>query len=169
MKIDTNLSWQYHVNNLSIKLNRANALLFKMRKYVSFKTLRSIYFAVSDSQLSCCSLVWSQNCGTVQRFLILQKRLLESSIFNQGLPIPVSYSSKARSYNFKIKFTQRISYLSVNLQIIYHYQSLIHSLVQFSFFPDQHNYKTSSSTQGSLIKLFYMTNRYGNYSITVNV
>ena len=37
VKIDANLSWQYHVNDLSIKLNRANALLFKMRKYVSFK------------------------------------------------------------------------------------------------------------------------------------
>ena len=33
VKIDTTLSWQYHVNHLSIKLNRANALLFKMRKY----------------------------------------------------------------------------------------------------------------------------------------
>ena len=29
-----NLSWKYHVNDLSSKLNRANALLFKMRKYV---------------------------------------------------------------------------------------------------------------------------------------
>ena len=29
VKIDTNLSWQYHVNDLSIKLNGANALLFK--------------------------------------------------------------------------------------------------------------------------------------------
>ena len=35
VKIDTNLSWQYHVNDLSIKLNRANVLPFKMRKYVS--------------------------------------------------------------------------------------------------------------------------------------
>ena len=49
VKIDTNLSWQYHVNDLSIKLNRANALLFKMRKYV--KILRSIYFAIFDSHL----------------------------------------------------------------------------------------------------------------------
>ena len=38
VKIDTNLSWQYQVNDLSIKLNRTNALLFKMRKYVSLKT-----------------------------------------------------------------------------------------------------------------------------------
>ena len=65
VKIDTNLSWQYHVNDLSIKLNRANALLFKMRKYVSLKILRSIYFAIFDSYLSYCCLVWAQNCSTI--------------------------------------------------------------------------------------------------------
>ena len=37
VKIDTNLSCQYLVNDLSIKLNRTNALLFKMRKYVGLK------------------------------------------------------------------------------------------------------------------------------------
>ena len=30
--IETNPSWQYHVNDLSIKLDRVNAVLFKMRK-----------------------------------------------------------------------------------------------------------------------------------------
>ena len=49
VKIDTNLNWEHHVNDLSIKLNRANALLFKMRKYVNLKILRSIYFAIFDS------------------------------------------------------------------------------------------------------------------------
>ena len=38
----------------------------------------------------------------------------------------------------------------------------------FSFFSDQYNYETSSSTQGNLTKLFYKTNRYGKYSITVS-
>ena len=66
VKIDTNLSWQYHVNDLSVKLNRANVLLFKMRKYVSCKILRSIYFAIFDSYLSYCCLVWAQNCSTIQ-------------------------------------------------------------------------------------------------------
>ena len=66
VKTDTNLSWQYHANDLSIKLNRANALLFKMRKYVSLKILRSICFAIFDSCLSYCCLVWAQNCGTIQ-------------------------------------------------------------------------------------------------------
>ena len=35
VKIDTNLNWQYHVNDLSVELSRPNALLFKMRKYVN--------------------------------------------------------------------------------------------------------------------------------------
>ena len=76
VKIDTNLSWQYHVNDLSIKLNRANALLFKMRKYVSLKILRSIYFAIFDSYLSYCCLVWTQNSSSIQRIITLQKKAI---------------------------------------------------------------------------------------------
>ena len=74
VKLDTNLSWQYHVNDLSIKLNRANALLFKMRKYVNLKILRSIYFAIFDSYISYFSLAWAQNCSTIQRIIMLQKK-----------------------------------------------------------------------------------------------
>ena len=51
VKIDTKLRWQHHVNDLSVKVNRANALLFKMRKYVGLKILRSIYFAIFDTYL----------------------------------------------------------------------------------------------------------------------
>ena len=68
VKIDTPLSWQDHVNDLSIKLNRENVLLFKMRKYVNLKIkiLKSIYFAIFDSYLFYCCLVWAQNRSTVQ-------------------------------------------------------------------------------------------------------
>ena len=55
VKIDTNFNWQYHVNDLSIKLNESNALLFKMRKYVNLKILRSIIFLTP--YLTVCCLV----------------------------------------------------------------------------------------------------------------
>ena len=71
VKIDANLSWQYHVNGLSNKLNRANVLLFKIRKHVSCKILRSIYFAVFDSYLSYCCLVWAQNYNIIRQMIIL--------------------------------------------------------------------------------------------------
>ena len=74
VKIDTNLTWQYHVNDLSIKLKRTNALLFKI--YVSPKILRSIYFAIFDPYLSYCCLFWAQNFSTIQRIVILQKKAI---------------------------------------------------------------------------------------------
>ena len=75
-KIDTNLTWQHHANDLCIKLNRANALFFKIRKYVSLKILISIYFAIFDSHLYYCRLVWAQNFSSIKRILILQKKVV---------------------------------------------------------------------------------------------
>ena len=70
VKIDANLTWRHHINVLSMKLNRANAFLFKMRKYVSLKILRPIYFAIFDSYLSYCSLFRAQNFSTIERIRI---------------------------------------------------------------------------------------------------
>ena len=70
VKIDTNFTWQHHANDLFIKLNRANFLLFKMRKYVSPKILRSIFFVIFDSYLSYCCLVGAQNFSTIQQIVI---------------------------------------------------------------------------------------------------
>ena len=50
VKIDTNLIWKYHVNDFFIKLNRAHALLFKMKKFVSLKILRSNYYVTISLQ-----------------------------------------------------------------------------------------------------------------------
>ena len=85
VKIDVNLNWQCQVNDISIKLNRANALLFKIRKYVSLKVLRSIYFAIFESHLFYFSLVWALDIRTIQQIVILQTSLLELLISNQSL------------------------------------------------------------------------------------
>ena len=109
MKIDTNFSCQYHVNDLSIKLNRANALLFKMRKYVSLKILRSIYSAVFDCYLSYCCLVWAQNCGTIQRIMILQKIAVRIVNFQ-----PRNFHTSASfKQNFIWKFQRQICFENI--------------------------------------------------------
>ena len=74
VKIGTNIIWQHHVNDFSIKLNRANVALFKTRKYVGPKILKSIYFAILDSNLSYCCLAWAQNLSSIKRILIIQKK-----------------------------------------------------------------------------------------------
>ena len=45
LKIDENLNWKVQTHDIETKLNRANALLYKIRNYVSFNALKTIYFA----------------------------------------------------------------------------------------------------------------------------
>ena len=43
-KVDGYLSWKSHIDYVSVKLNRANALLFKLRNLVNSSILRTKYF-----------------------------------------------------------------------------------------------------------------------------
>ena len=52
IKIDENLNWKIHIHNLTSKLNRANAVLAKLRDFVNIEILRSTYFAISHPHLN---------------------------------------------------------------------------------------------------------------------
>ena len=163
VKIDANLS--YDVNDLSIKLNRASAFLFKMRKYVSLNILRSIYFAIFDSYLSYCCLVWAQNCSTIQQIIILQKKAIR--IINYQ---PRNFhTSPLLKQNSILKFHNKICLENISFvsKFLNNFSPSVFN-TWFSFSSGQHNYETSSSTQANLIKCFYKTKIYGKYSITVS-
>ena len=119
-----------------------------MRKHVSLKKLTSIYFAIFDSYLSYCCLVWAQNCSIIQRIIILQKKTIGIINFQ-----PRNFlTSPLFKQNSILKFQDKISlentlFISKSLNL-----SLSVFNAWFSFSSDQHNYKTSSSTQGNLIK-----------------
>ena len=122
-----------------------------MRKYVSLKILRSIYFAIFGSYLSYCCLVWAQNFNTIQQILILQKKAVRIIISKQGISIPVPYSSKTLILKFQDKIClENILFVSNSLN------NLSPSIFNtwFSFSLDQHNCETSNSKQGNLMKLF---------------
>ena len=59
-RADQYLNWQDHINNIAIKLHKANAILYKIRQFVHESTLISIYHAILDSQLNYASIVWDQ-------------------------------------------------------------------------------------------------------------
>ena len=57
MKIDKNLNWKIHIHDLASILNRANAVLTKLRHFVNSEILRSTYFAIIHSHLNYV-IVW---------------------------------------------------------------------------------------------------------------
>ena len=65
VKINGNPLWKSHIVYLSVKLNRANALLVKIRNLVNNSILRTIHFSIFESHLNYCSLVSSQNRNAI--------------------------------------------------------------------------------------------------------
>ena len=76
MKIDENLNWKQHIHDIAIKLNRANPLLCNSRNFVNRYILRTIYFAIFDTDINYVNFIWGQNLNVVSRIVILQKKAL---------------------------------------------------------------------------------------------
>ena len=81
IRIDKNLNWKHHVSDIAIKLNRANALLFKITNFVNVNTLKTIYYAIFDSHINYAHVIWAQNFNAVNRMSILQKKALRTISF----------------------------------------------------------------------------------------
>ena len=48
IKIDENLNWKGGINDIAVKLNRANAPLFKIRNFANITISKTIYLAIFD-------------------------------------------------------------------------------------------------------------------------
>ena len=97
--------------------------------------------------------------------MILQKKAVRIINFQPRN----SHTSPLFKQNFILQFQDKICLANILFfsKSLNNLTPLVFS-TWFSFFSDQHNYETSSSTQGNRTKLFYKTNRYGKYSITVS-
>ena len=56
---DEKLNWKILIHNLASKLNRANAVLAKLRRFVNSQILRSTCFAIFHSHLNYVWIAWA--------------------------------------------------------------------------------------------------------------
>ena len=57
--------FEWPLNNLAAKINRANAMLSKIRHFGKLKTVKSIYHAIFKFHLNHVLPVWSQNASSI--------------------------------------------------------------------------------------------------------
>ena len=145
-----------------MKLNRANALLLKIRNYVNMKTLRNTYYAIFDSHLTYSCIVWVQNINTVNRLIILQKKALRIMNFKDQL----FHSSPLFSKNNILKFNDKTTLeniLFVNKAINRQVPPIFYDWVTFS--GDLNRYETCWSVNDHLNIPTFRTQKYGHFSI----
>ena len=58
MFLDQHLTWEYHINQLSKKLSRANGTISKLRHNAPIKTCLQVYYAIFYSHLIYGSSIW---------------------------------------------------------------------------------------------------------------
>ena len=68
VKIDKHLTWKPHIDGISAKLNKVNAILCKIRHFEQ-KTLQAIYYAIFEPHLHYSLLVCAQNFNSTKRLL----------------------------------------------------------------------------------------------------
>ena len=136
------------------------------RPDVSLKILRFIYFAIFDSYLLYCCLVWAQNFSSIQQNVISQRKKKKKAARIINFQPRNFHTSPIFKQNLILKFQDKI-FLESILFASKSFSSLSPSIFNawFRFSSDQHNYETSSSMQGNHMKPFYKTNRYGKYSM----
>ena len=81
--LDKNLSFDYHINQLSKKLSRANGILAKLRHFTSKDTLISVYYSIFYSHILYACPVWTlTTLNNLNVISILQKKCLRIISFS---------------------------------------------------------------------------------------
>ena len=94
--IDSTLSWKYHILNISKKISRSIGIMYKMRPFLSLKTMKTLYYSLIYSHLIYAIEIWGTASKTeLEKILILQKRAMRMMTFTDiypSVPGPLSPS-----------------------------------------------------------------------------
>ena len=83
LRIDNKLNWKAHINDIALKLIRANAMLYKARDFVDVRISKSIYHALFELHIHYACIIWGQNVCTINRLFVLQKKALRLIRFKE--------------------------------------------------------------------------------------
>ena len=169
IKSDHYLNWQDHVNNIAVKLNKANAMLYRVRKFVNERALISIYHGIFDFHLNCASIVWDQTKSSINRIFIIQKKTLRTIHFK----CKFDHTSSLFSESNIIKLRDKISIENC----LFASKSLNNQLPEifnnwFVFSSDTHRNETSCSEKGLLKVKSFNTKSHGKEAViysTINI
>ena len=163
MYIDKYLSWNYHIQQLSKKLSRANGILSKLRHNAPFETCLQVYYAFFYSHLIYCCNVWGLTSEeNIKKIEVLQKKCIRIMTFSD-----FSCHTNPLFVNLKLlKIRDLIKIYQLKLVYSFYNNSLpieLNSL--FRLVSDVHNRETRSASHNLLYIPRVFTTTFGIKSI----
>ncbi|MBY0580283.1 MAG: reverse transcriptase family protein, partial [Rickettsiales bacterium] len=161
--LDEKLSFKTHISDLTLKLSRSIGMLAKVRHYVNFETLLSIYHSIFGSHLRYACQVWGQSKTVcLSRIVSLQNRAVRIIHF-----CPRYFSTDILYLTSKIlRFYDLIQFL--NCSFVWDQQHGVLSTIFHNYFNNRtacgHNLR--SVTYNNLTIPLKQTSKHGINSIT---
>ena len=62
VSIDRNLSWEYHINEISKKIASGISAIKRIRYFLPFEILQNVYSSLVQPHFDYCNVVWG-NCS----------------------------------------------------------------------------------------------------------
>ena len=163
IKFDEHLSFLPHMQDLALKLSRSNGMLAKIRHYVNFETLLSIYHAIFASHLRYACQVWAHSKNAkLGRIISLQNKALKIIHF-----LPNNTNSNILYYlSNTLRLNTLLSYL--NGVFVWEQRNSRLPTVFDDFFSQRNEcrYNLRSIAKNNLIVPLKRTLTYGTNSIT---
>ena len=164
IKLDENLTFQPHINDLSIKLSRSNGMLSKIRHYITYDTLISIYHAIFNSHIRYGCQVWGLTTNqSLKRIVSLQNKAMRIIHFQP----PFSKPDLLYYLSNTVKLVDQIKILNC-LFVWEHQHSKLPTAFNnfFTLTKETHRHNLRSVTTNNLFVPSSRTVKYGINSIT---
>jgi len=145
--IDSGLTWKSHIENISLKISKTVGIISRLRHFVPFNILLTLYRSLILPYLSYGVTIWGRaSKSIINMLLILQKRVLRFMHFNNRqthciplflatntLPVQMIYFENAA----KLMYDVSKNAVPTSIQNLFHKTETIH------------NYRTRSASSGN--------------------
>ena len=115
ISIDSHLNWHSHTTALSTKLSRAIGMLYKIRHFVDYPTLRMIYFGIFHPYLHMAVKFGVKITPSPKSFKFY--KIKHYVLFHSNLAVPphLPYLKTVKYLNWLIMLISKISYLPMTV------------------------------------------------------
>ena len=157
--MDSDLKWRTQLNEVAVKLRKANGVISKFSYYLLESTLMSVYYAIFYSHLMYCCQIWGQHVQIVSKTLLKRIKTLQ----NGALKLMKSqrdHASPLYSYFNILKFSDIVKRQNV---LFLHdiYEGIIPSAVVDTFDIDFSHAYTRGCKLGQMNTVYRDTTTYG--------
>ena len=165
MYLDSFLSWEYHIHELSKKLSRANGILSKLRYNVPFETCLQVYYSIFYSHLIYgCNLWGLASNENIHKIEVIQRKCLRILTF-ASFDAHIGNDTFKKLNIFKVKDVIKMHQLRLVYDFL-NYQLPDDLMSLFRLSSNVHeNLELNSSVNNLLHIPTINTTTYGNQSI----